>query len=314
MQRARLLGAAVAVVDELGWSQVTVASIASRARVSRKTFYEMFSGIEDCLLAVLQDTLVRIEEELAAAAGSSPRGLSWRERMRSGLWVVLSFFDREPELARLCIVASPSGGRRVQEWRVGVIARLTAIVAEGRPRGAGARRVPELTAEGTVGAVLAILYTRLLEGRHGPLHALQGQLMGMIVLPYLGATVASSECERPAPAPLLSPSPVSASPYRTRQDPLKDIPMRLTHRTALVLEAIAQAPGVSNRGAGERAGITDQGQISKLLARLQRLGLVENTGAGQTKGEPNAWTLTTLGGQVAQSIRIHTPNHEAVSP
>ena len=42
MQRARLLGGAVAAVERLGWSNVTVASIASRARVSRRTFYELF--------------------------------------------------------------------------------------------------------------------------------------------------------------------------------------------------------------------------------------------------------------------------------
>ena len=47
MQRSRLLGGAVAAVEELGWSSVTVASIASRARVSRKTFYDLFSDRED---------------------------------------------------------------------------------------------------------------------------------------------------------------------------------------------------------------------------------------------------------------------------
>jgi DNA-binding MarR family transcriptional regulator len=35
--------------------------------------------------------------------------------------------------------------------------------------------------------------------------------------------------------------------------------------------------GVSNREIGEYAGINDQGQVSKLLARLEEHGLVENT-------------------------------------
>src|ERR1700677_4189886 len=88
MQRARMLGGAVAAVEELGWANVTVASIASRARVSRKTFYDLFEDREDCLLAVLKETSAWIAAELDAANLAE---LSWRERVRTGLWVVLSF-------------------------------------------------------------------------------------------------------------------------------------------------------------------------------------------------------------------------------
>src|ERR1700691_3020164 len=93
MQRARLLGAAVPVVDELGWSGVTVADIASRARVSRRTFYDLFANREDCLLAVLDDAVARVEADLASVnLGES----SWAERVRMGLWGVLCFLDRDP--------------------------------------------------------------------------------------------------------------------------------------------------------------------------------------------------------------------------
>ncbi len=97
---------------------------------------------------------------------------------------------------------------------------------------------------------------------------------------------------------------------KAESDPLAGIPMRLTYRTVRVLETIAEQPGVSNRGVGEQAGVSDQGQISKLLARLERLGLASNTGEGHLKGEPNAWTLTPTGRRVAQTIRIHTHDHK----
>jgi DNA-binding MarR family transcriptional regulator len=80
--------------------------------------------------------------------------------------------------------------------------------------------------------------------------------------------------------------------------------MRLTYRTARVLEVTAQNPGASNRVVGEHAGIYDQGQVSKLLARLQRLGLLENTGAGHAKGERNEWRLTSLGESVARHLSL----------
>jgi hypothetical protein len=53
---------------------------------------------------------------------------------------------------------------------------------------------------------------------------------------------------------------------------------------------------------GELAGVPDQGQISKLLARLERLGLAANTGDGHSKGESNAWSLTTLGERVTAHL------------
>jgi predicted transcriptional regulator len=59
---------------------------------------------------------------------------------------------------------------------------------------------------------------------------------------------------------------------------------------------------------GEAADICDPGQISKLLSRLERLGLLSNDGDGQAKGEPNAWTLTLTGRQVTDSITGHIEN------
>jgi DNA-binding MarR family transcriptional regulator len=88
--------------------------------------------------------------------------------------------------------------------------------------------------------------------------------------------------------------------------------MRLTYRTARVLEVAATHPGASNRLVGERAGIYDQGQVSKLLARLGRLGLLENTGEGQARGSANAWWLTPKGVRVTQSIRAHSSSHDGV--
>ncbi len=87
--------------------------------------------------------------------------------------------------------------------------------------------------------------------------------------------------------------------------------MRLTYRTALVLERVAQNPGASNRVIGERAEVYDQGQISKLLGRLERIGLLVNTGAGQPEGEPNVWRLTELGERVVQHLALSTDLSQA---
>ncbi len=70
--------------------------------------------------------------------------------------------------------------------------------------------------------------------------------------------------------------------------------------------AVGAQPGASNRAIADAAGVEDQGQISKLLRRLESLGLIQNTGRGHSKGEPNVWTLTPRGSEVEQAIRAQT--------
>jgi hypothetical protein len=201
-------------------------------------------------------------------------------------------------------------GPLVLERREAVLARLATVVDECREEGAGGEGLTTLTAEGLVGAAFAIVYPRLSHGDGEPLVGLLGELMAMVVLPYLGPAAARRERTRPAPAlPAVAPK-TNAAPPRSARDPLADVNLRLTHRTARVLEGIAELGGrgvdPSNRQVATFAGITDPGQISKLLRRLERLGLLVNTGAGHAKGEPNAWALTGKGEQVTQSIRIHS--------
>jgi AcrR family transcriptional regulator/DNA-binding MarR family transcriptional regulator len=309
MQRARLLGAAVPAVDELGWSGVTVGDIASRARVSRRTFYDLFANREECLLAVLEDTVERVEQDLVAA---SLDGAVWLERVRTGLWRILCFLESDSALARMCIVQSARGSRRVLEAREEILSRLAGTIGEGRSQSAYGAQVSLLTAEGLVGAAVAIVYKRLLNGERAPLTDLHGELMGMIVLPYLGSSAASRERKRRTPEPLVGDTrDVSAVGRvgRREGDLLWDLPMRLTYRTARVLGAVAQNAGVSNRLVAEHAGITDQGQVSKLLARLQRLGLLANTGEGHARGERNAWQLTPLGERITQQLNLDETTH-----
>jgi AcrR family transcriptional regulator len=315
MQRARLLGAAAPMVDELGWAGVTVADIASRARVSRRTFYDLFANREDCLLAVLEDAVGRIERDLhAASVGVGP----WVESVRTGLWTILCFLDRDPVLARVCVVQSARGSRRVLEAREEILSRLACTIDAGRSNSArDVQAPPPLTAEGVVGAGLAIVYKRLLAGDPAPLRDLHGDLMGVIVLPYLGSAAAARERKRPAPGPAELPATGAVARVGARRDdPLSAVPMRLTYRTARVLQTAGQYPGVSNRLLGEGAGITDPGQISKLLARLQRLGLLTNAGEGQARGERNAWELTPLGERVSEQLSLDTaasPDREQLS-
>ena len=121
----------------------------------------------------------------------------------------------------------------------------------------------------------------------------------MIVLPYLGPAAARRERRGRARAACGSRRAGARRGARGAQrDPLEGVPMRLTYRTARVLEGVAELTGradPSNREVADYAGIQDPGQISKLLRRLERLGLLANTAAGHAKGEPNAWAADREG-------------------
>jgi AcrR family transcriptional regulator/DNA-binding MarR family transcriptional regulator len=93
---------------------------------------------------------------------------------------------------------------------------------------------------------------------------------------------------------------------RGRADPAPARPasagFRLTVRTHLVLTAVAEHAGASSREIASAAGVRDEGQISKLLARLQDRGLIHNT-AGVTAGFPKAWQLTPRGEALLHASR-----------
>lgn len=299
LQRARILSAAFDVAAGRGASNMSVAHIVERAGVSRRTFYELFGDREDCLLAAFEDA-VSFASERVLPAYEGER--SWREQTRAGLLALLSFLDEQPLIGRLLIVESLAGGPATQKRRSEIVAALTCAVERGRDQAKTGTAVPSLTGEGVVGGVLAVIHSRLTGKSNEPLVELTNPLMSMIALPYLGSGAARRELKRPLPTPASG----AMSGATLLSDPFKDAGMRLTYRTVRVLMATAQHPGASNRLIADRAEIKDQGQISKLLGRLERVGMVANTGLGPGTGAPNAWSLSEKGRQVADSIRTHT--------
>lgn len=313
LQRARILSAMFDVVCERGAQNVSVAHVVERSGVSRRTFYEQFGDLEDCGLAAFEQALADVCERVVPAFEAEG---SWRERVRAGLVALLTFLDEQPRLGCVLICESLAAGTRVLERRGEVVAQLTrAIEQAGSQEGRSNKSVPasKLTAEGVVGGVLAVIQARLSkhfrggESDRGSLLSLTNELMVMIVLPYLGRAAASRELERP----LDLSGCVSHHDESLSFDPFKDAGMRLTYRTLRVLLAIAEHPDASNRLIGDQAGVGDQGQTSKLLARLKRIGLIENTIGIPLQGGPNAWRLTQKGQTVRDAIHTRTRSTQA---
>jgi AcrR family transcriptional regulator len=102
----------IELVAEHGYNAVSVEKLTSRARISKRDFYKLFAGKEECFLAAY-DSIVShsVRGIIAAAEGEE----EWRERLRLGFLAFADQITSSPEAARLLPpVPSRSSGCRVR--------------------------------------------------------------------------------------------------------------------------------------------------------------------------------------------------------
>jgi DNA-binding MarR family transcriptional regulator/AcrR family transcriptional regulator len=291
LQRARKLITAAEAVRQFPFAGFSAAVLNGDAGVSRRTVEDHLEGREACLLAAFEEALA-LAAERATAAFQADEG--WLDQIRAGLLALLEFFDEQPALARYCVVHSAQAGPAVLAARSGALERLARVLDDERAPARG--YPPPLTAQAVVGGALGVLHERLLQPDPGALVELTGPLMSFIVLPFLGAHAARGELRRPVDV-------TSAVKHRVPLGLLQDPGKGLSHhRTVLVLRVLAAEPGLNNREVALRAGVRGQAQISKILSRLARLALIENTRDPRIPGPGNAWKLTASGQELERAI------------
>ena len=281
------MAAAERNVREQGPAAVTVESVCALSGVSKAAFHRSFSGRDALLVAV--------HDELAAQAGASMRRAyyresSWPDGVRAAMTDLLTRFDEEPALARFVLVDCAIDESALPLRRAAVIARFAKELERDRPRGQETGGGPPFGTPALIGAVVAILHGRLMEDPVPPLRPLAGSLTGMIVMPYLGPDAARAELTR--------------AERTSRSKPKGWAPaLRMTTRTLAVLRAIGERPGISNAEVARATGISDPGQISKLLARLRSLGLIACDPASRGRPVGKAWQLSGAGRDVLSRAR-----------
>jgi AcrR family transcriptional regulator len=251
--------------------------------VTENELTDVFPSFEDCYRAAYMQGLGRLSRTVRTVAG---RQDGWLERVRCGLVALLGFFDDHPSWARLLLLEGAVCADVTFECRRQLHDVLTRLLNQRPPTGISAQSAmltPALTGELVVGGVFSVIGTSLLDENAGKLVELAPSLMAFIVGPYLGQASANAELTG------------ASQPAADGVSAAAQLPVRPTQRTLLVLDAIGQAPRSNNREVAAAAGIGDEGQTSKLLARLEGRGVIENVGVGAARGEPNAWLLTATG-------------------
>src|SRR3954469_8253061 len=98
VQRAKVLQAMVDVVAEKGYAAATVTDAVRRARVSRGTFYELFTSKEACLAAGHRLGSEALERRITEAVREAK---DWREELRLGLRAYLAALEDDESFARV---------------------------------------------------------------------------------------------------------------------------------------------------------------------------------------------------------------------
>ena len=262
----------------------------SRCNISEPEFYGVFDSVHECFLTAFDQGVARVSRLVKEAADC---GQGWQERVRAALSALLVFLDEEPGWARLLIDESPLATSAVSERRQkALVALARALVAETQAEAnSSGWFVPasELTAELVVGGIFSVLQSRMQENPREAFAELAPSLTAFVTAPYPGSG--------------RTPDVGLAGTGNGVEERAQRLPVRTTYRTTRVLDAIGDSPGLSNRDIADAAGLTDEGQTSRLLRRLEQRNLVQNVGVGHAYGGANAWLLTAYGQRVLDATR-----------
>jgi hypothetical protein len=280
----------------------------SQDRFANRGLRTVVEKSEETFRAEFEQGLARLSSVVAQAVSYEARRQghepgdaveeSWRERLGAGLVALLGFFDEERHWAQMLLLELPAATAPTRNCRQRLYHLLGELVidrrSEAQSAGTQSPTSRALTLELVLGGVFSLIAERVRDPEHRPLVELAPSLGAFIANTYRGDFAPSSEPARVSTAsPALAQDHAECSSQR---------PVRATYRTACVLRAIAAAPRSSNRAVAQAAGLTDEGQTSKLLGRLERRGVIENVGLGAAYGEPNEWLLTAYGQSIVNAI------------
>lgn len=115
-QRGRMLAAVVQAVAERGYAATTVAHVIAGAGVSRRTFYEQFTDLDDCFVAAYASALAGLQQAVRQASAQAV-GQPLAERVRAPLAAYLATLGAVPGAARAFAAAAVGASERVAALR-----------------------------------------------------------------------------------------------------------------------------------------------------------------------------------------------------
>jgi AcrR family transcriptional regulator len=129
-QLGRLLDAAGHVFAEVGWADATVEAIVNRAGMSRRTFYEHFDDLRDCLRTFHQKATRRAFRAVEMAVGNADESTQG-EMLRLGVQGFLGGIAMFPHIARVIFRVVRAAGPEFEAVHEQMIGRFVKLVQDG---------------------------------------------------------------------------------------------------------------------------------------------------------------------------------------
>jgi AcrR family transcriptional regulator len=163
-----------------------VADAVRAARVSRGTFYALFSSKEQCFLEAYRHGVEVLEERIDAAVRGA--GGDWRAQLRAGLRAYLDCLADEPAFARTWLLEIHAAGPAAQAARDATLRRF-AERYRASFEASGAARTPDEDALFVLAAgVDQLVCARLRAGSLDDVGALTDTLLACAVAQLEGAS------------------------------------------------------------------------------------------------------------------------------
>jgi AcrR family transcriptional regulator len=176
------VAAAARALASRSYAELAVSHITEDASVSRATFYQIFDGKRDCVLAAHRVACDRLVSRIGEAAA----GLEgWEEQVAAGVSAGLRFAEDSPHEARLLILDSLGADSELAAQVLAVNEELVDLMRKGSAGRTRSKQLPPLMERALVGGVTSIVAEHLISGETHLLAELEPQLVQLMLMPYL---------------------------------------------------------------------------------------------------------------------------------
>lgn len=183
-QRHRILLGALEVFGTKGSAAATVQDVIGEARVSRATFYKLFSNKDSCLVALHDELLTWLWDEVAVTVADAE---TWPLRLRAAVERAIELLADDPRVAKVCAIEVYAAGSQLRARHDRLVDELGDLLRLGRAERTWGAELPALLEPMLARGAISIV-GRSLVYRQGPAPATLGaELSQFMLIPYLGA-------------------------------------------------------------------------------------------------------------------------------
>jgi AcrR family transcriptional regulator len=159
-QRERLLAGILATINDHGYAGATIANVVARAGVSSATFYDHFTGKDDCFLALYRELSGSLLNQIAHAVGQSPPDRALDTVVRR----LTEHAEAQPTEAQFLASDALAAGPRALKARAHTIGQICARVKAAHARASRESIAPDLPAQAVIGATLSLVSQHIRRG------------------------------------------------------------------------------------------------------------------------------------------------------